>query len=67
MFTEVSGNEGGSMNIDKAISLRVINHIKGIKIVHHIGDKWGINVHPEVTLAWQANDIILTSTFISVR
>jgi len=67
LFIEVTGNEGGNINIDKAISLRVTNHIKGIKIVHLIGDKWGINVHPEVTLTWQANDIILTSTFISVR
>lgn len=31
----------------------------GIITVQDIGDKWGINVHPGVTLAWQASDICI--------
>jgi hypothetical protein len=35
------------------------NHIKGIITIQDIGDRWGINVHPEVTLTWQVSDIYI--------
>ena len=39
------------------INHKIIIHIIIITTTHDMGDKWGINVHPGVTLTWQVSDI----------
>ena len=41
----------------EAIRLKIISHIDNMVRIHDIGDRCGINVHPEVTLTWQVSDI----------
>jgi len=48
---------GNVVKYDVDIKRIKVIHRSGIINSHLMGDKWGINVHPEVTLAWQANDI----------
>lgn len=43
----------------EAESLKIINHIDNMVRIHDIGERWGINVHPEVTLTWQVSDIYI--------